>query len=162
MQFLWRTYAVVYLVWVIVGLPPMLRQLTHMSPISMIDLFFFTPVAIFALWSAAYRHINLPWQSWKALLFISVFWRPIAIGNAVLFGDTIPKFSANVNALAVKAGTDPSVMMLAAAAAVCLLGSLAILPPLVALYRNAYGDESLLRLMAPGKVSPQPSSQGAA
>ena len=36
------------------------------------------------------------------------------------------------------------------------VASLFIVPPLIALYRNAYGDESLLQLMSP---SPKPSGQ---
>ena len=46
-----------------------------------------TPVAVVGLWSAAYRHLALPKHGWRILLFASVFWRPFAIGNAVLSGN---------------------------------------------------------------------------
>jgi hypothetical protein len=38
-----------------------------------------------------------------------------------------------------------------------------VIPPLVALYRNAYGNESLLKLMSPahlrGDITPKPRSK---
>ena len=52
-------------------------------------------------------------------------------------------FSSGLNSGAADA------VMLAAVAGACMVQSLLILTPLVALYRNAYGDESLLKLMSP-------------
>ena len=65
MQFVWRIYAVVYLVLFVVGLGPALRDVSHLSPINLIDMAVFMPVAVIGLWSAAYRHINLPKNGWK-------------------------------------------------------------------------------------------------
>ncbi|HEY3949820.1 hypothetical protein [Phenylobacterium sp.] len=156
MQLVWRIYAVVYLVLFVVGLSPALRQLTHLSPIDVIDMIIFMPIAVFGLWSSAYRHINLPKNGWKTLLFASVFWRPITIGNDLLFNNAVPKYLAKVGALTVgMRGDAANAVMLLALAGACLGGSLMVIPPLVALYRNAYGDESLLKLMSPGRVSPQ-------
>lgn len=156
MQLVWRIYAVVYLVFFVVGLNPAVHDMTHLSPINVIDMVVFMPVAVFGLWSSAYRHINLPKNGWKVLLFASVFWRPITIGNALMFESAIPKFLGQIGAYTahMDAGPANAVMLLSLAGA-CLLGSLAVIPPLVALYRNAYGDESLLKLMSPGRISPQ-------
>ena len=71
----WKVYAVIYLVLIAVGLPPALNRLPHMSPIDAIDMLMFTPIALIGLWSAAFRHISLPTNTWKILLFGSVFWR---------------------------------------------------------------------------------------
>ena len=156
MQLVWRIYAVVYLVVFVVGLNPALREASHLSPINLIDMVIFSPIAVFGLWSSAYRHINLPKNGWKVLLFASVFWRPITIGNALLFEGAIPKYLSKVSAFSASLGGDAgNALMLLALAGACFVGSLAVIPPLVALYRNAYGDESLLKLMSPGRVSPQ-------
>lgn len=156
MQFVWRIYAVVYLVMFAVGVPQTLRQAPNLSVISLIDMAIFMPIAVVGLWSAAYRHINLPKNGWKVLLFASVFWRPITIGNALMFDNAIPKYLAKVSAFSAGFGADAgNAVMLAALAGGCLGGSLAIIPPLVALYRNAYGDESLLKLMSPGRSASQ-------
>ena len=156
MQLVWRIYAVVYLVFFVAGLGPALHDVAHLSPINMIDMIVFMPIAVFGLWSSAYRHINLPKNGWKALLFISVFWRPITIGNALLFENAVPRYLSRVGAFTahMDAGSANALMLLALAGA-CLGGSLAVIPPLVALYRNAYGDESLLKLMSPGRAAPQ-------
>lgn len=153
MQLLWRIYAVVYLVLFCVDAPQTLRA---PSPISLIDAFVFMPIAVFGLWSSAYRHINLPKNGWKTLLFASVFWRPITIGNALLFDNAVSKYLAKVGAFTANLGGGAAnAVMLLALAGACLFGSLMIIPPLVALYRNAYGDESLLKLMSPGRASSQ-------
>jgi hypothetical protein len=152
-----RIYAVVYLVLFLEGVALLPAQATQPTLIQLIDLVFFTPVAVLGLWSAGYRHLNLPKHGWKVLLFASVFWRPFAIGNAVLSGNVIAKFQTLLGAVTAKMSGDAALLvMLLATAAVCFLGSLVILPPLVALYRNAYGDESLLKLM-----SPHPRPKGA-
>ena len=159
MQLVWRIYAVVYLVLFVVGLNPALHDMTHLSPINVIDMIIFMPIAVFGLWSCAYRHINLPKNGWKTLLFASVFWRPITIGNALLFDNAVPKYLGKVGAFTANmSGEAASVVMLAALAGACLGGSLMVIPPLVALYRNAYGDESLLKLMSPGRAASQPTA----
>src|SRR5258705_12929681 len=89
-----RIYAVVYLVLFIEGLALVASRGTLPSLVQLIDMVFFTPVAVIGLWSAAYRHLSLPKHGWRVLLFASVFWRPFAIGNAVLSGDALPKFRA--------------------------------------------------------------------
>ncbi|MBS0360604.1 MAG: hypothetical protein JSR98_04430 [Proteobacteria bacterium] len=156
MQLVWRIYAVVYLVLFVAGLNPALHDVAHLSPINWIDMIIFMPIAVFGLWSSAYRHINLPKNGWKILLFISVFWRPITIGNALLFENAVPKYLGSVGTFtAGMRGDAATAVMLLALAGACLGGSLLVIPPLVALYRNAYGDESLLKLMSPGRVSPQ-------
>lgn len=145
-----RIYAVVYLVLFVEGLILTASRGAQPSLIQLIDMIVFTPVAVVGLWSAAYRHLSLPKHGWKILLFASVFWRPFAIGNAVLSGDAISRFRSLVGGLTAKLSGDTAlVVTLLATAGVCFLGSLLILPPLVALYRNAYGDESLLKLMSP-------------
>ena len=145
-----RIYAVVYLVLFLESLMFATGRATQPSIIQLIDMIFFTPVAVIGLWSAAYRHLNLPKHTWKILLFASVFWRPLAIGNAVLFGNTIPKFQAFMGGVTAKMSSENALaVILLATVGVCLLGSLVIIPPLIALYRNAYGDESLLKLMSP-------------
>ena len=144
-----RIYAVIYLVAFLEALA--FAPANGMpSLVQLIDLIIFTPVAVIGLWSAAYRHLGLPKHGWKVLLFASVFWRPFAIGNAVLSGDAIPRFRAILGGLTAKMSGDSALLVtLLATAGLCLAGSLVILPPLVALYRNAYGDESLLKLMSP-------------
>lgn len=145
-----RIYAVVYLVLYIESLIFGLGRGSQLTIIQIVDMMFFTPVAVLSLWSAGYRHLNLPKNTWKILLFASVFWRPLAIGNAVLFGSTIPKFQAVMAGITAKmSGQDALAVTLMAIAAVCFTGSVVILPPLIALYRNAYGDESLLKLVSP-------------
>jgi hypothetical protein len=153
-QWFLRIYAVIFLVLYVTGLPGMLSRIQHVPVINLIDMAIFSPIAIVGLWSAAYRHINLPKTSWKALLFVSVFWRPITLGNAVLFEDAIPKFLGRVGAFSsgLNSGAADAVM-LAAVAGACMVQSLLILTPLVALYRNAYGDESLLKLMSPSRIT---------
>lgn len=154
-----RIYSVAYLVLFVEALALVPGRATQPSLVQLIDLVVFTPIAVVGLWSAAYRHISLPKHGWRVLLFASVFWRPFAIGNAVLSGDAISKFRAFIGALTVKmAGDAALVVTLVATACVCLLGSLLILPPLVALYRNAYGDESLLKLMSPLPLRAKPSA----
>jgi hypothetical protein len=154
-----RIYAVAYLVLFIEGLATLPMRGLQPSLVQFIDLVFFTPVAVVGLWSAAYRHLSLPKHGWRVLLFASVFWRPFAIGNAVLSGDAIAKFRGFVGGLTTNMNSDEALIVtLLATAGVCLLGSLLILPPLVALYRNAYGDESLLKLMAPLQLRAKPSS----
>ena len=75
---------------------------------------------------------------------------------ATMFDNAIPKYLAKVGAFSVSLGGGAAnAVMLLALAGACLGGSLAIIPPLVALYRNAYGDESLLKLMSPGRASSQ-------
>ena len=156
MQLVWRIYAVVYLVLFVAGLNPALHDMGHLSPINLIDMIIFMPIAVLGLWSSAYRHINLPKNGWKILLFISVFWRPITIGNALLFENAVPKYLSGVGTFtAGMHGDAATAVMLLALAGACLGGSLMIIPPLVALYRNAYGDESLLKLMSPGRVTSQ-------
>ncbi|HEY0438243.1 MAG TPA: hypothetical protein VGC92_16495 [Phenylobacterium sp.] len=144
-----RIYAVIYLVAFVEALA-FAPARGMPSIVQLIDLIFFTPVAVVGLWSAAYRHLALPKHGWKVLLFASVFWRPFAVGNAVLSGDAIPRFRAFLGGLTAKMSGDVALLTtLAATAGLCFLGSLVILPPLIALYRNAYGDESLLKLMSP-------------
>jgi len=163
-QLFLRIYAVVYLVLFVETLIFTATRGVQLTLIQLIDMLFFTPVAVIGLWSAAYRHLNLPKHTWKVLLFASVFWRPLAIGSAVLTGNLIPKFQITVGRLTANMTPDNALAVtLGATAGVCLLGSLLILPPLVALYRNAYGDESLLKLMSPahlrGVITPRPRSR---
>jgi len=149
----WKVYAVFYLVLVVVGLPPALGHLPHVPPIELIDTAIFAPIAVAGLWSAAYRHISLPKNAWKALLFVSVFWRAIAVGNALLFDEAIPKFRSTISVVGAKAGiAGSSAFVLTAMTVAFFLACFLTLPPLVALYRNAYGDESLLKLMSPGPM----------
>ena len=159
-----RIYAVIYLVLFIEGLAFAATNPGHRSMIGLIDMVFFAPVAVIGLWSAGYRHISLPKHGWKILLFASVFWRPIAVGNAVLTGDAIPKFRTFVSGLTANMQSDSALAVtLLCTAGVCLLGSLLILPPLIALYRNAFGDESLLKLMSPNYGrAPDPARRQAA
>jgi hypothetical protein len=77
-----RIYAVAYLVLFLESLAFAPNRTTVPSPVQLIDLLFFTPVAVVGLWSAAYRHINLPKHGWKVLLFASVFWRPFTTRGA--------------------------------------------------------------------------------
>ncbi len=159
-----RIYAVAYLVLFVESLIFMASHGAQLSVIQLIDMIIFTPVAVVGLWSAAYRHLALPKHSWKILLFMSVFWRPLAVGNAVLSGDAIPKFQHFVGKLTANMSPDNALAItLACTAGVCLLGSLVIVPPLIGLYRNAYGDESLLKLMSPahlrGDIVPRPRSR---
>jgi hypothetical protein len=153
----WKIYAVVYLVFVAVGLPPTMSRLPHISPIELIDAVVFAPVAVAGLWSHAYRHISLPKNTWKVLLFMSVFWRAISLGNTLLFGDGVTKFGKTLSAYSVKMNAVSAVSFYYFGIAIAaLLAGLFIVPPIVALYRNAYGNESLLQLMSP---SPKPSGQ---
>jgi len=163
-QLFLRIYAVVYLVLFVETLIFAVAHGSQPTFIQVVDMLFFTPVAVIGLWSAAYRHLSLPKHTWKVLLFASVFWRPLAIGSAVLTGNLIPKFQIYVGKFTSNMTADNALAVtLAATAGVCLLGSLVILPPLVALYRNAYGDESLLKLMSPahlrGEITPRPRSR---
>lgn len=154
----WKIYAVIYLVIVAVGLPPTMSRLPHISPIELIDAVVFAPVAVAGLWSHAYRHISLPKNAWKVLLFVSVFWRAISLGNTLLFdpqaitrfGKTLAVYSAKMTAIGATSFYYGGMTLAALSAAVF------IVPPIVALYRNAYGNESLLQLMSP---SPKPSGQ---
>src|SRR5476651_1466905 len=133
----WKVYAVFYLVLIVLGLPPALNRLPHMSPIDLVDMIVFTPVALAGLWSVAFRHISLPTNTWKVLLFVSVFWRAIAVGNAILFGDIVPKFEGAVAALSSKVATNASgTVTLAAMGVAFVLATFLTLPPLIALYRN--------------------------
>jgi hypothetical protein len=158
-----RIYAVAYLVWFVESLAFAPSRTAAPTIVQLIDLIFFTPVAVVGLWSAAYRHLNLPKHGWKILLFASVFWRPFAVGNALLSGDAIAKFRAILGGLTAKMSGDAAlVTTLLATVGVCFAGSLVILPPLVALYRNAYGDESLLKLMSPRPARPTEAAQLAA
>lgn len=164
MQLFLRIYAVVYLVLFVESLIFAVAHGMQPTMVQFVDMLFFTPVAVIGLWSAAYRHLALPKHTWKVLLFASVFWRPLAIGSAVLTGNLIPKFQAVLGKLTATMSPDNALAVtLAATAGVCLLGSLVVLPPLVALYRNAYGDESLLKLMSPahlrGEITPRPRSR---
>jgi hypothetical protein len=151
----WKIYAVLYLVLVAVGLPTVLGRLDEIPLIEQIDLLVLAPVAVLGLWSKGYRHIKLPKNGWKLLLFASVFWRAITLGNAFMFGDVIGKLHSSVVAMAAQshAGATPGMVTYAMSAAVGVAVFLAF-PPLVALYRNAYGNESLLQLMSP---SPKPA-----
>jgi hypothetical protein len=144
----WKVYAVFYLVLIVLGLPPALNRWPHIAPIEAVDMFFFTPLALAALWSVAFRHISLPTNTWKILLFVAVFWRAIVVGNAILFGDLVPRLQTSLNAYAVglPPGLQP-VILYGGLAIAFLAGGFMTLPPLAALYRNAYGNESLLRLM---------------
>lgn len=158
-QLFLRIYAVAYLVLYLEGLAFATARAAP-SLIQLIDMVFFTPVAVIGLWSAAYRHLNLPKHGWKLLLFASVFWRPFALGSAVLSGDAIPKFQALVAGFTGKLSGDSVVIAtLLVTVGLCFLGSLLVLPPLIALYRNAYGDESLLRLMSPSAIRPSPPAE---
>ena len=158
-QLFLRIYAVVYLVLYLEGLAFVTVRSPAPSLIQLIDMVFFTPVAVIGLWSAAYRHLNLPKHGWKILLFASVFWRPFALGNSILSGDALPKFQALVTTITAKlAGNSAVFVTLMVTVGLCFLGSLLILPPLVALYRNAYGDESLLRLMSPSAMRASPTA----
>ena len=153
----WKVYAVFYLVLVVVGLPPTLGRLPHIPPIEFIDMAVFAPIAVAGLWSSAYRHISLPKNTWKVLLFVSVFWRAIAVGNALIFGDAVSKLRATLGALSARMeGGAGAAFVFAAMVMAFLAGAFLTLPPLIALYRNAYGDESLLQLMSP---SPKASRQ---
>jgi len=144
----WKVYAVFYLVLIVLGLPPALNRWPHIAPIDAVDMFFFTPLALASLWSVAFRHISLPNNTWKILLFVAVFWRAIVVGNTLLFGDLVPHLQTSLNAYAVglPAGFQP-VILYGGLALAFLAGGFMTLPPLAALYRNAYGNESLLRLM---------------
>lgn len=164
MQLFLRIYAVVYLVVFVESLLLTAAHGLQVTMIQIIDMIFFTPVAVIGLWSAAYRHLSLPKHTWKILLFASVFWRPLAVGSTVLTGGAIPKFQAFLGKLTASMTADNALAVtLAATAGVCFLGSLVVLPPLIALYRNAYGDESLLKLMSPahlrGEITPRPRSR---
>lgn len=164
MQLFLRIYAIAYLVMFVENMISANMRGGEQSIIWMIDMLFFTPIAVVGLWSAAYRHLNLPGNTWKILLFASVFWRPLAVGNAVLSGNAIGKFQATMSKLTANMSSDNALAVtLAATGGACLLGSLVILPPLFALYRNAYGDESLLKLMSPahlrGEITPRPRSK---
>jgi hypothetical protein len=144
----WKVYAVFYLVLIVLGLPPALNRLPHITPIDLVDMIVFTPVALAGLWSVAFRHISLPTNSWKVLLFVSVFWRAIAVGNAILFGDIVPRIQTGLTAYT--AHMDPAVahvMLYGGLVLAFLAGAFLTLPPLIALYRNAYGNENLLRLI---------------
>ena len=144
----WKVYAVFYLVLIVLGLPPALNRLPHISPIDLVDMIVFTPVALAGLWSVAFRHISLPTNSWKVLLFVSVFWRAIAVGNAILFGDIVPRLQMGLAGYASR--MDPAygpVMLYGGLALAFAAGTFLTLPPLIALYRNAYGNENLLRLI---------------
>jgi hypothetical protein len=153
----WKAYAVLYLALIVLGLPATLNRLPHISPVDLVDIAVFMPVAVAALWSVAFRHISLPKNTWKVLLFVSVFWRAIAVGNAILFGDQVTKFQAALVALSAKMGPGASNAIVYGGLAVAfVVGTFLTLPPLIALYRNAYGVESLLKLMSP---SPKPSQQ---
>ena len=156
-QLFLRIYAVVYLVIYLEGLAFATVRSPAPSLVQLIDMLFFTPVAVIGLWSAAYRHLNLPKHGWKMLLFASVFWRPFALGNAVLSGDAIPKFQVLITGVTGKLSGDAAMIAtLLVTVGLCFMGSLLVLPPLVALYRNAYGDESLLRLMSPSSYRSAP------
>jgi hypothetical protein len=144
----WKVYAVFYLVLIVLGMPPALNRLPHISPIDLVDMVVFTPVALAGLWSVAFRHISLPTNSWKVLLFVSVFWRAIAVGNAILFSDIVPRLQAGLSAYASR--MDPvyaPVMLYGGLATAFAAGTFLTLPPMIALYRNAYGNENLLRLI---------------
>jgi hypothetical protein len=154
-----RIYAVAYLVLFLESLAFSTARSTPPSIIQLIDMIFFTPVAVVGLWSAAYRHLNLPKHGWKILLFASVFWRPLAIGNAILAGNLIGKFQAFMSGFTTKMSSENALAVtLLATAALCFVGSFMILPPLFALYRNAYGDESLLKLMSPHPPRAKPNA----
>ncbi|HEY2359256.1 MAG TPA: hypothetical protein VGH86_17530 [Phenylobacterium sp.] len=146
----WKVYAVFYLVLVAVGLPQVIGRLDQIPIIEQIDLLVLAPVAVLALWSKAFRHISLPKNGWKFFLFGSVFWRAITLGNAFLFGDVIATLHARMASLAsqTSAGATPGMVAYGMAATVGAALFLTF-PPLVALYRNAYGHESLLQLMSP-------------
>jgi hypothetical protein len=153
----WKIYAVVYLVLVAVGLPSTISHLPRISPIELIDAVVFAPVAVAGLWSHAYRHISLPKNAWKVLLFVSVFWRAISLGNTFLFGDGVTRFGKTLSTYTAKMSAVSAVSFYYSGMAIAaLLAGLFIVPPIVALYRNAYGNESLLQLMSP---SPKPSGQ---
>ena len=157
MQLFLRIYAVVYLLLYAQGLFLGATHLSQQSVVQIADLIFFMPVAVVGLFSAAYRHLNLPRNSWKLLLFVSVFWRPLALGSALLSGDAIPKFQQTVGKLTLGMSADNALAItLLCTAGICLAGSLLVVPPLIGLYRNAYGDESLLKLMSPSQISVQP------
>lgn len=149
----WKVYAVVYLVLAAETLPRTLGRLPNVPAIDLVDALVFTPIAIAALWSMAYRHISLPKNAWKIALFASVFWRAIVVGNALLFGGVVAKFQADVGTVGARFGVAPAPAAVFALTA--LAGVVAFFltyPPLMALYRNAYGNESLLKLMSPGPM----------
>jgi hypothetical protein len=146
----WKIYAVFYLVIVALGMSSALGQLAHAAPIDLIDAVVVGPIGVAALWSAYYRHISLPKHSWKVLLFAAVFWRAIAAGNTLLFGDTVSKFQAQLNGVTANMPAGPAYAVVAIAwAAAGIMALFVTYPPLVAFYRNAYGYESLLQLMSP-------------
>jgi hypothetical protein len=151
----WKIYAVLYMALIVLGLPTAIHRLPQMSAIDLVDMAIFTPVAVAGLWSVAFRHISLPKNTWKVLLFVSVFWRAIAIGNAILFGDVVPKFQTMLAAISHKMSPALANAVLIGGMAVAFVGAaFLMLPPLIALYRNAYGDESLLKLMSPSSAPP--------
>jgi hypothetical protein len=155
----WKIYAVLYMALIVLGLPTAIHRLPQASPIDLIDMAVFTPIAMAGLWSVAFRHISLPKNTWKVLLFVSVFWRAVAIGNAILFGDMVPKFQASLVAISNKMGHGAANTVLVGGMALAFaIATFLMLPPLIALYRNAYGDESLLKLMSPSSVPPAPAS----
>jgi hypothetical protein len=84
------------------------------------------------------------------LLFISVFWRALFVGNIILFNDLVGKVHSGLVFLntRMQPAAANAVMVLGLAIGF-VLGSIVVVPPLIALYRNAYGDESLLKLMSP-------------
>jgi hypothetical protein len=144
----WKVYAVFYLVLIVLGLPPTLNRLPHISPIDAIDMLIFTPVALAGLWSVAFRHISLPNNSWKVLLFVSVFWRAIAVGNTILFSDIVPRLQTGLSAYATHVDPVYTPLVLYGGLLVAFtIGAFVTLTPLMALYRNAYGNENLLRLI---------------
>src|SRR5258708_31050737 len=105
----------------------------------LVDMFVFAPVALAGIWSAAFRHISLPTNSWKVLLFVSVFWRAIAVGNAILFGDIVPRLQAGLSAYAAR--MDPAygpVMLYGGLAGAFAAGPLPALPPPIPPYPNAH------------------------
>jgi hypothetical protein len=163
-QLFLRIYAIAYLLLFVESV--LFTGLRGIQPsiIDMIDMMVFTPVAVLALWSAAFRHINLPGKSWKILLFASVFWRPLAVGYSVLSGDAVSRFQRFMGGVTVGMSADNALAVtLLAMVGLCLAGSMVVIPPLVALYRNAYGNESLLKLMSPahlrGDITPKPRSK---
>jgi hypothetical protein len=139
-----------------------ISHLPSMSPIDLVDLFVFTPIAVAGLWSAAFRHIRLPKNTWKVLLFVSVFWRAIAIGNALLFSNVVAKFQGGLAGFGRMPPQTAHLILYGAMAVGFVVGTFLTLPPLIALYRNAYGNESLLKLMSPASLSPVSSPSQAA
>lgn len=150
MLLFWRIYAVAYLALAVAILPHTLGRLPNLSPIDLIDMLIFTPIAVVGLWSAAYRHLSLPINTWKVLLFVSVFWRALFVGNLILFNDLVGKVHAGLVFLNTRMSPGAAnATMVVGLAVGFVLSSFVVVPPLVALYRNAYGDESLLKLMSP-------------